>query len=257
MRVNGDRCSGMSLRLVAKKGGISRAGSDFHFVERDDPEKIAATLVKLVQERIPERFGLDPIRDVQVLCPMNRGSLGVRELNTALQRVLNPTHPGQPFVERFGWRFKIGDKVIQTENDYDKDVFNGDVGIVERIDAVEQQVGNRGWRAPRPVTTALRAADRNSAPLLHGSDAGRKPSVNFGSSEILPGTDLGCHRRINLGLSMLKRRFVGRGMHLEFCHPEYSTPIVTSRVQEIRECAERAPVLDQAAQHMVAHKAVH
>ena len=86
--------------------------SDFHFVERDDPEKIVATLVKLVQERIPERFRLDPIRDVQVLCPMNRGSLGVRELNTALQRVLNPSHPGQPAVERFGWRFQIGDKVI-------------------------------------------------------------------------------------------------------------------------------------------------
>jgi len=82
--------------------------SDFHFVERDDPEKIVATLVKLVQERIPERFRLDPIRDVQVLCPMNRGSLGVRELNTALQKVLNPTRPGQPTVERFGWRFQIG-----------------------------------------------------------------------------------------------------------------------------------------------------
>jgi exodeoxyribonuclease V alpha subunit len=117
--------------------------SDFHFVERDDPEKITATLVKLVQERIPERFGLDPIRDVQVLCPMNRGSLGVRELNTALQRALNPALPGLSFVERFGWRFQAGDKVIQTENDYDKDVFNGDVGIVERIDAVEQQVAVR------------------------------------------------------------------------------------------------------------------
>jgi hypothetical protein len=58
------------------------------------------------------------------------------------------------------------------------------------------------------------------------------------------------------GGSMLKRRFVGRGMHLEFCHPEYSTPIVTSRVKEIRECAERAPVSGQAAQHVVAHKAV-
>jgi len=117
--------------------------SDFHFVEGDDPEKIAATLVKLVQERIPERFRLDPIRDVQVLCPMNRGSLGVRELNTALQKVLNPARPGQPAVERFGWRFQIGDKVIQTENDYDKDVFNGDVEIIERIDMVEQQVAVR------------------------------------------------------------------------------------------------------------------
>ncbi len=114
--------------------------SDFHFVERDDPEKIAATLVKLVQERIPGRFGLDPIRDVQVLCPMNRGSLGVRDLNTALQRALNPARPGQQAVERFGWRFQTGDKVIQTENDYDKEVFNGDIGIVERIDPVEHKV---------------------------------------------------------------------------------------------------------------------
>src|SRR6201981_1644762 len=118
-------------------------GSDFHFVERDDPEKIAATLVKLVQDRIPERFHLDPIRDVQFLCPINRGSLGVRELNTALQKVLNPARRGQLAVERFGWRFQIGDKVIQTENDYDKAVFNGDVGIVERVDLVEQQVAVR------------------------------------------------------------------------------------------------------------------
>jgi exodeoxyribonuclease V alpha subunit len=117
--------------------------SDFHFVERDEPEKIAATLVKLVQERIPERFGLDPISDVQVLCPMNRGSLGVRELNTVLQRVLNPIIPGEPSVERFGWRFQPRDKVIQTENDYDKDVFNGDVGIMERVDLIEQQVAIR------------------------------------------------------------------------------------------------------------------
>jgi len=117
--------------------------SDFHFVERDEPEKIAATLVKLVQERIPKRFGMDPIGDVQVLCPMNRGSLGVRELNEALQRVLNPPRPGEPAVERFGWRFQMRDKVIQTENDYGKDVFNGDVGIVERVDPVEQQVAVR------------------------------------------------------------------------------------------------------------------
>jgi len=89
------------------------------------------------------RFGLDPIRDVQVLCPMNRGSLGVRELNAALQRVLNPVRPRELSVERFGWRFQMRDKVIQTENDYDKDVFNGDVGIVDRVDPVEQQVAIR------------------------------------------------------------------------------------------------------------------
>ena len=93
-----------------------------------------------MQERIPERFHLDPLRDVQVLCPINRGSLGVRELNTALQRALNPLRAGQPSVERFGWRFQMGDKIIQTENDYDKEVFNGDIGTVERIDAIEHQV---------------------------------------------------------------------------------------------------------------------
>jgi exodeoxyribonuclease V alpha subunit len=114
--------------------------SDFHFIERDDPEKIAATLTKLVQKRIPERFGLNAIRDVQVLCPMNRGSLGVRELNTALQAVLNPARTGESSVERFGWRFQMHDKVIQTENDYDKEVFNGDIGIVEQIDPVEHEV---------------------------------------------------------------------------------------------------------------------
>src|SRR5207302_1976439 len=123
--------------------GRTEPSSDFHFVERDEPEKIVATLVKLMQERIPDRFRLDPISDVQVLCPMNRGSLGVRELNAALQSVLNPVCPGEPSVERFGWRFRIRDKVIQTENDYDKDVFNGDVGIIERIDMVEQQVAVR------------------------------------------------------------------------------------------------------------------
>ena len=72
-----------------------------------------------------------------------RASLALHTSANALQRVLNPARPGQPAVERFGWRFQIGDKVIQTENDYDKDVFNGDVGIVERIDAVEQQVAVR------------------------------------------------------------------------------------------------------------------
>jgi exodeoxyribonuclease V alpha subunit len=117
--------------------------SDFHFVEREEPGQIAATLLKVLRERIPQRFGLDPIRDVQVLCPMNRGSLGVRELNMALQRVLNSARPGQASVERFGWRFQMGDKVIQTENNYDKDVFNGDIGMIERIDLVEHEVAIR------------------------------------------------------------------------------------------------------------------
>jgi len=115
-------------------------GSDSHFVERDTPEDIAATLVKLVQDRIPKVHGLDPIRDIQVLCPMNRGSIGVRELNTVLQQALNPPRQAEPVAERFGWRFQVRDKVIQTENNYKKEVFNGDIGTIEKIDPVEHEV---------------------------------------------------------------------------------------------------------------------
>ena len=114
--------------------------SDFYFVERDTPEAISETLLKMVKERIPGKFGFDPIRDVQVLCPMNRASLGVREMNIQLQNTLNPFHQDKPFVEKFGWQFRLGDKVIQTENNYDKEVFNGDIGIVTKIDPVEQEV---------------------------------------------------------------------------------------------------------------------
>jgi exodeoxyribonuclease V alpha subunit len=119
------------------------AGSDFHFVARDEPERIAATLEDLVQNRIPRRFQLDPIRDVQILCPMNRGSLGVRELNQRLQRLLNPPKPDEPVVEKYGWRFQIRDKVIQTENNYEKEVFNGDIGTIESIDPIEHEVSIR------------------------------------------------------------------------------------------------------------------
>ncbi|HVR28313.1 MAG TPA: ATP-dependent RecD-like DNA helicase [Thermoanaerobaculia bacterium] len=111
---------------------------DFFFVEARDPDEAADKLLRMVRDRIPARFGLDPRRDVQVLCPMNRGPLGARALNAALQAALNP---GQgPAVERFGWTFRIGDKVMQTENDYDKDVFNGDLGFVQSIDPDAQEL---------------------------------------------------------------------------------------------------------------------
>src|SRR3954468_16712164 len=108
-------------------------GSDFHLVRCTDPEDGAAKLLEIVARRIPARYGLDPIRDVQVLCPMNRGGLGARSLNLELQRLLNP--PGEVRVERFGWTFGPGDKVMQVLNDYQKDVFNGDLGRVKAIDA--------------------------------------------------------------------------------------------------------------------------
>lgn len=114
--------------------------SDFYFLEREDPEAIATTLVEFVHHRIPKRYGLDPIRDLQVLCPMNRGSLGIRELNLRLQSALNPPVPDEPTVEKFGWQFRPRDKVMQITNNYDKDIFNGDIGQLTRIDPVEQEV---------------------------------------------------------------------------------------------------------------------
>jgi exodeoxyribonuclease V alpha subunit len=124
------------LPEVPAKGG----DSDFFFIEREEPEQIAATLVEMIKTRIPSKFQMDPIRDVQVLCPMNRGSLGVRELNVRLQDELNPARAEEPFVEKFGWQFRLRDKVIQTENDYDKDIFNGDIGQVVKIDQIEREV---------------------------------------------------------------------------------------------------------------------
>ena len=88
-------------------------------------------IIELVKTRIAKRFGLNPIRDIQVLCPMNRGGVGARSLNIELQAALNPA--GDRKVERFGWTFAPGDKVMQIENDYDKEVYNGDIGYIDDV----------------------------------------------------------------------------------------------------------------------------
>ncbi|WEQ52573.1 ATP-dependent RecD-like DNA helicase [Komagataeibacter oboediens] len=113
-------------------------GSDFYFVEAPDPKIGLRKLIAVVKDRIPARFGLDPVRDVQVLCPMNRGGLGARSLNIELQQALNPA--GDVKVERFGWTYGPGDKVMQIANDYDRDVFNGDLGVIGRIDVEEGEL---------------------------------------------------------------------------------------------------------------------
>jgi exodeoxyribonuclease V alpha subunit len=109
--------------------------SDFFFVECKDPEDGAAKVVEIIGNRVPLRFGMDAIHDVQVICPMQRGALGARALNADLQRALNPNQ--SPRVERFGSAFLSNDKVMQTENDYDREVFNGDLGTVTAIDEEE------------------------------------------------------------------------------------------------------------------------
>jgi exodeoxyribonuclease V alpha subunit len=115
----------------------SKRLTDFYFVESNEPEAIQDMVVRLVKERIPTRFGVDPKSDIQVLTPMNRSLLGSRNLNQVLQEALNPGD-GDPEIQRFGWTFRAGDRVIQTENNYDRDVFNGDLGIVEKINRIEQ-----------------------------------------------------------------------------------------------------------------------
>ena len=138
-------------------------GSDFHLVRCQDPEDGVAKLLEVVTRRIPARFGLDPIRDVQVLCPMNRGGLGARSLNLELQRLLNP--PGEVRVERFGSTFRPGDKVMQIANDYDKEVFNGDLG---RVKAIDLEAGELRGRVRRPRGgLRLRRAGRAGAGLCH------------------------------------------------------------------------------------------
>ncbi|MBK5970634.1 MULTISPECIES: SF1B family DNA helicase RecD2 [Thiorhodovibrio] len=112
--------------------------SDWYVIRSETPEQIQERLVKTLCERIPARFGLDPIRDVQVLTPMNRGGLGARALNVLLQQRLNPD--AKPRIERFGWTFAPGDKVIQNVNNYDKEVFNGDIGRILAIDVEESEV---------------------------------------------------------------------------------------------------------------------
>jgi len=102
---------------------------DFFFVEREDPERVVATVAEIVTTRIPRKFGLDPLRDVQVLSPMHRGPAGVANLNQVLQGALNAN--GRPAPRR---NFRLGDRVIQQRNNYDLDVFNGDMGRVEAVD---------------------------------------------------------------------------------------------------------------------------
>ena len=111
---------------------------DFYVVEAEEPAAIVDRILKMVTERIPERFKLDPVRDVQVLTPMNRGELGARALNETLQKALNP--PGPPEVVKFGHAYRQGDKVMQIVNDYDKEVFNGDLGFVTRVDETEREM---------------------------------------------------------------------------------------------------------------------
>jgi exodeoxyribonuclease V alpha subunit len=113
------------------------SGSDLYFVQQADPQKVVATVVRFCRHEIPRRFHLDPVGDVQVLCPMHRGVVGTLNLNRVLQEALNPA--GEP-VAALGGRFKVGDKVMHLRNNYRKEVFNGEIGIVARIELENERV---------------------------------------------------------------------------------------------------------------------
>ncbi len=129
--VNAHRINKGEMPLKGEAGELT----DFYFIPAETPEEIHAKLLQVVTERIPKRFGMHSVKDVQVLTPMNRGGLGSHSLNAELQKALNPN--GEPKVTRFGTTFSPGDKVIQTVNNYDKEVFNGDIGQIDTIDTVE------------------------------------------------------------------------------------------------------------------------
>jgi len=113
------------------------AEADFFVIDRKSPETARATIVELVASRIPKRFGLDPIRDIQVLSPMIRGEAGTLALNQALQAALNPNGVA---IQRGNASFRVGDKVMQLRNDYDRNVWNGDVGIITSVNTEEDSL---------------------------------------------------------------------------------------------------------------------
>ena len=113
--------------------------ADFFLFVKEDPEEVAAMIVDIVQHRAPTKFGFDPVDDIQVLAPMYNGQAGVTRLNQLLQEALNP--PGRKPERRLGGRvFRVGDKVMQTSNDYDKNVYNGDIGRITALDQVNQTI---------------------------------------------------------------------------------------------------------------------
>jgi exodeoxyribonuclease V alpha subunit len=168
---NAHRINEGDLPLTTPAG----ADADFFVVERRDPEKARETLIELVTSRIPRRFGLDPVRDIQVLTPMNRGPAGTIALNEALQAALNPR--GVALV-RGARTYRVGDKVMQLRNDYDRNVYNGDVGIIASID--QEELGMQVRFDDREV--AFEAADLDDLTLayactVHKSQGSEYPAV--------------------------------------------------------------------------------
>jgi len=127
-------------RINAGQMPVTRGLDDFFLFAQDDTEQVADLVVDIVANRLPKKFGLDPRRDVQVLCPMHRGPAGAGVLNEKLQEALTPARPGQPERRVGGRVYRAGDKVTQLRNNYDKEVFNGSVGVVTGLSLEDQEL---------------------------------------------------------------------------------------------------------------------
>lgn len=123
--------------------------SDFFFMECEENQEVHNAIIKLVSQRLPSKYGFDPMGDIQVLAPMKKGVIGTEHLNQSLQQILNPKKEA---LMRSGKKFQVGDKVMQTRNDYKKEVFNGDIGYIEGIDSGDEEVLIRFDDRPIPYT---------------------------------------------------------------------------------------------------------
>ena len=148
---------------------------DFFFIAQDDPVRAVETIKELVSRRMPAKFGFDPFRDIQVLSPMHRGPCGIDNLNAVLQECLNPT--GAPIAQH-GTRFRKGDRVMQVVNNYDKDVYNGDVGAIVGANRIEQTIQvDLGRGAVNYDRTDLDELTLAYAVSIHKSQGSEYPAV--------------------------------------------------------------------------------
>ena len=150
--------------------------SDFYFVEAEHGDDIINKIITIVKNRIPKKFNLDPVNDIQLLCPMQRGGVGARSLNIELQKVLNPNYTNG--ILKFGQIIAVGDKVMQTENNYDKETYNGDIGIISAINELNQEITINFYN--RDVTYDYADIDQITlayATTIHKSQGSEYPAV--------------------------------------------------------------------------------
>ncbi|MDR1920320.1 MAG: ATP-dependent RecD-like DNA helicase [Candidatus Adiutrix sp.] len=181
-----------------------RDDGDFYFIEENDPGRIIDKMLYLIAKKLPEKLGVNPMEDIQVLTPMHNGELGAENLNAVLSAALNPG--GQAALRRFGRQYKTGDRVMQLKNNYNRDVFNGDGGRVEKIDfeAQEMTVNFEG----RPVTYDFSDLDELAlayAITIHKSQGSEFPVTLI---PVVPGHHIMLRRKLIYTAVTRGRRFV-------------------------------------------------